>query len=169
MSPFTQALVAITAVMGGTAHAATMRLAAEDLAVRAASITGDMTHYPTGLGACGIVNGEGDPIVAVSHLIFDPQTPGGNPNENPLCGRQVLSIPVLVYSIRLDLRRKSDSRADILIPHRIRISRNGKSVVVKVEDRCEGCGANDVDVPTAVFAQLDNPDAGRVQVTWDWI
>ncbi|KAI0148421.1 RlpA-like double-psi beta-barrel-protein domain-containing protein-containing protein [Xylariaceae sp. FL1272] len=131
MSPLSQVLMAIAAVMSGAAHAATMRLTPQDLTVRAASVTGDMTHYPTGLGACGIVNGEGDPIVSISHLLFDPQTPNGNPNNNPLCGRQ--------------------------------------SVVVKTEDRCEGCAINDVDVPIAVFSQLDNPDLGRVQVTWDWI
>ncbi len=105
----------------------------------AASRTGDLTYYAPGLGACGKVNGENDAVVALSRVIFDPQTPGGNPNRNPLCGR------------------------------RIRISRGGKSVDVRVQDRCEGCKRNDLDVPVKVFRKLANQSAGRVKVNWDYL
>ncbi|KAJ8131017.1 hypothetical protein O1611_g2606 [Lasiodiplodia mahajangana] len=99
---------------------------------------GDLTYYTPGLGACGVVNDGNDPIVAISHLIFDPKTPNGNPNNNPLCGRK------------------------------IKIHRNGKTITVRVRDRCTGCARNDLDVPRKQFAKLANPRAGRVKISWNW-
>ena len=61
----------------------------------------------TGLGACGFTNNNGEKIVALAHALFDRFTPAsGNPNQNSLCGK------------------------------RIQANLNGKSVVVKVVDRC---------------------------------
>jgi expansin (peptidoglycan-binding protein) len=77
--------------------------------------------------------------VALSHLLFDQSTPGGNPNNNPLCGRQ------------------------------IQINLNGASTVVTVADRCEGCQYGDLDVPETVFARLADPSIGRIQMTWNWV
>ncbi|KAI1367272.1 RlpA-like double-psi beta-barrel-protein domain-containing protein-containing protein [Xylaria arbuscula] len=99
---------------------------------------GDLTYYAPGLGACGVVNDGNDPIVAISHLIFDPKTPNGNPNNNPLCGR------------------------------RIKIHRNGKTITVRVRDRCTGCARFDLDVPRKQFAKLAKPAAGRVKMNWNW-
>ena len=50
-------------------------------------VTGDITYYGAGLGACGWVVGGND--VAVSHELFTPKSPGGNGNANPLCGRTI--------------------------------------------------------------------------------
>ncbi|KAH8157537.1 hypothetical protein CIB48_g10708 [Xylaria polymorpha] len=84
-------------------------------------------------------NSESDSIVALSKALFDQYTPNGNPNLNSLCGRQ------------------------------IQINLGGNSAVVTVEDRCEGCQYNDLDVPIAVFSRLADPNAGRVQMTWNWL
>ncbi|KAI0425026.1 RlpA-like double-psi beta-barrel-protein domain-containing protein-containing protein [Xylaria sp. FL1042] len=105
---------------------------------RARKHHGDLTYYAPGLGACGVVNTGSDPIVAISHLIFDPRTPGGNPNNNPLCGRK------------------------------IKIHRNGKTITVTVRDRCEGCDRFDLDVPKKQFAKLAKPRLGRVKMNWNW-
>ena len=51
--------------------------------------TGDLTYYGPGMGACGVVSGDDDPIVAVSHYVFDAVQAGSNPNANPLCGRKI--------------------------------------------------------------------------------
>ncbi|KAI1278572.1 RlpA-like double-psi beta-barrel-protein domain-containing protein-containing protein [Xylaria sp. FL0933] len=99
---------------------------------------GDLTYYKPGLGACGTFNTGDDPIVAISHIIFDPKTPGGNPNNNPLCGRK------------------------------IKIHRNEKTITVTVRDRCEGCAKFDLDVPKKQFAKLAKPAAGRVKMSWNW-
>ncbi|KAG6878220.1 hypothetical protein C0993_010641 [Termitomyces sp. T159_Od127] len=121
--------------------------------------TGDATFYPTGLGACGIVNKDTDHIAAVSHLLFDafpyvfsslidlfPISSvisgynGLNPNTNPLCGKKVS------------------------------VSYGGKSVVVTLTDRCEGCALTDLDLSPAAFDVLADPSVGRLHgMTWKWL
>lgn len=32
---------------------------------------------------------DNDHIVAISHLVYDAQTPGSDPNANPLCGKKI--------------------------------------------------------------------------------
>jgi hypothetical protein len=103
--------------------------------------TGQGTFYATGLGACGITNNDGQFIAAASHLLFDnfPGYTGGNPNANPMCGRQVTA------------------------------HYQGKSVTVTLTDRCEGCAVGDLDFSPAAFNQLADPSAGRISgMTWTW-
>ncbi|KAG8836047.1 hypothetical protein FRC17_010511 [Serendipita sp. 399] len=73
--------------------------------------TGELTFYDTGLGACGRTNNDGDMIAAASMLLFDgfEGYTGGNPNNNPICGR------------------------------RVNIYFEGKSINVELVDRCVGC------------------------------
>lgn len=78
-------------------------------------------------------------ICAISHTLFDAVSTGSNPNENPLCGLK------------------------------LRLRRNGKSVDVRIVDRCVGCAATDLDVAEAVFEQLAKLDQGRVSVKWSWL
>jgi|SRR5271155_4441824 len=103
--------------------------------------TGDLTYYATGLGACGITSADGDPIVAVSHIIFDAVQTGTDPNLNPLCGKML----------------------------RVQREVGGRSLDLKVVDRCTGCKARDLDVTEDTFAELANVDLGRVQVHWSWL
>ncbi|KAI1265151.1 RlpA-like double-psi beta-barrel-protein domain-containing protein-containing protein [Xylariaceae sp. FL1019] len=72
-------------------------------------------------------------------ILFDQYTPGTNPNLNTLCGKQ------------------------------IQITIGDKSTIVTAEDRCEACAVDDLDVPVAVFSQLADPNAGRVQMSWVWL
>jgi expansin (peptidoglycan-binding protein) len=90
---------------------------------RAALAGGRFTYYTPGLGACGYANSEAEYVVALNHVDFDPYTPNGNPNNNPLCGRM------------------------------IRASYNGKSVDVKLVDRCPGCNSGDLDLSPAAFSE----------------
>ncbi|KAH6847738.1 RlpA-like double-psi beta-barrel-protein domain-containing protein-containing protein [Chaetomium sp. MPI-CAGE-AT-0009] len=106
---------------------------------RAALASGRFTYYNPGLGACGQNHGDGDLVVALSHADFDPSTPGGNPNNNPLCGR------------------------------RLRASYSGKSVDVTVVDRCEACNSGDLDLSPAAFQALADLSLGVIQGTWEWI
>lgn len=55
----------------------------------AEAFTGDLTYYTPGLGACGVVSTNSDMIVSLSHFVYDKLTPGGNPNNNPLCGTKL--------------------------------------------------------------------------------
>ncbi|KAJ9228686.1 hypothetical protein DTO166G5_8379 [Paecilomyces variotii] len=52
---------------------------------------------------------------------------------------------------------------------KIRLRRDGKSVDVKVVDRCVGCKATDIDTTRSVFSKLANLEQGRVTVEWAWL
>ncbi|KAL7912523.1 expansin-like protein [Trichoderma velutinum] len=52
---------------------------------------------------------------------------------------------------------------------KIRIDHRGRSVVVTVVDRCEGCAENDLDLsPGAFRAVIGELEVGRTTATWDW-
>ncbi|TRX91344.1 hypothetical protein FHL15_007766 [Xylaria flabelliformis] len=136
MQSFTKIVLAVVVAATDLVSAAP---ATSPTAIASRSMSGDLTYYTPGLGACGVYNSEEDAIVALSRELFDPHTPNGNPNLNTYCGR------------------------------RIKISRGGHSAVVTVRDRCEGCQKDDLDVPVKVFSQLADPNDGRVKMTWDWV
>ncbi|KAF8522601.1 plant expansin [Hysterangium stoloniferum] len=107
---------------------------------------GEATFFAPGLGACGITNSPADFMVAVSAQLFasllhpsDDAQSMGNPNKNPVCGKQITA------------------------------NANGKSVTVTVEDRCPGCAQFDLDFSPAAFNVLADPSVGRLQgVTWSF-
>lgn len=68
---------------------------------------GDLTYYEPAMGSCGITSSGSDSICAVSKLLYDAASTGSDPNQNPLCGAK------------------------------LRLRRGGKSVDVKVVDRCK--------------------------------
>jgi len=107
------------------------------------SHNGQGTFYDTGLTACGVTNNDGEMIVAVSHTLFDsfPGYNGANPNNNPICGKK------------------------------IKANFKGKSVIVTVTDRCEGCKPDDLDfTPTAFQRLIGDLGLGRVDgVSWDFV
>ncbi|KAK1584925.1 RlpA-like double-psi beta-barrel-protein domain-containing protein-containing protein [Colletotrichum navitas] len=102
--------------------------------------TGDLTYYDVGLGACGYTSSDSDMIVSVSHYLWDAVQSGGNPNNNPLCGKKI----------------------------RVRRDAEG-SVDVTVVDRCTGCKPTDLDLSPAGFERLADKDEGRVKGTWSWL
>lgn len=108
------------------------------------SFTGELTYFSPGMGACGHQSGEGDKMVAISQTLFDQYTPGGNPNNNPLCGA-TLSIK----------------------------GADGAEHKATIWDRCVGCKESDLDLPEAFFnavttpAGSDKPADGRAYgVEW---
>lgn len=107
--------------------------------------TGDATYYAPGLGVCGIDSTDADAIVAVSWQVFDAVQVGGNPNNNPLCGRKVWATRV-----------REETGKNV-------------SVVATVVDRCTGCQPTDLDFSSALFDILANHDLGRVRVSWAWL
>lgn len=102
---------------------------------------GDATYYDVGLGACGEWNVSSDPIVAVSHTLFDtyPGYDGANPNNNPICGKKLTA------------------------------TYKGKSVTVTVRDRCVGCAPDDIDLSISAFEKLAPKAVGRMHdVKWSF-
>ncbi|KAL8222979.1 hypothetical protein R6Q57_020378 [Mikania cordata] len=43
----------------------------------------------------------------------------------------------------------------------------GGSVVVRIVDRCPGCGPNEIDLSQEAFAIIANPDAGRINIEYN--
>ncbi|KIY74184.1 carbohydrate-binding module family 5 protein [Cylindrobasidium torrendii FP15055 ss-10] len=107
------------------------------------AFTGEATYYDPGLGACGIVNTSSDLIVAVSLTYFNKYPGAGtNPNLNPICGKK------------------------------IRVTYEGRTVDVAVEDNCPTCAEYDLDLTmTAIKYLVDDPVfVGRLKgVTWEFI
>ncbi|KAL1836444.1 hypothetical protein VTJ49DRAFT_5144 [Mycothermus thermophilus] len=97
------------------------------------------TWFHPGLGACGMYNGDGDLIAALSYADFDPHTPNGNPNRNTQCGR------------------------------RARISYQGRITDVTIVDRCPGCPPGGLDLSPAAFQRLADLGAGIIYGEWQWI
>ncbi|KAH9837114.1 RlpA-like double-psi beta-barrel-protein domain-containing protein-containing protein [Rhodofomes roseus] len=93
-----------------------------------------------GLGACGITNSDSDYIIAVSEDLFDnyPGYDGVNPNNNPVCNKQIIA------------------------------TYGGKSITVTVTDRCTGCNATSIDFTPTAFSQLADQSLGRIHLTWVW-
>ncbi|KAJ9656205.1 hypothetical protein H2201_008617 [Coniosporium apollinis] len=105
-----------------------------------ASYTGELTWYETGLGSCGIVSGSTEPIVAISHVLYDATKIDGNPNHNTICGKK------------------------------ISIEYAGKSHVATVVDRCPGCKEGDLDLSNGFFNTVTNFGDGRVYgAKWSFI
>lgn len=80
-------------------------------------------------------------VLALSKFFMKLPPHVTNPNKHPLCAR--------------------DRCAQI----------NGKrgSVVLKISDTCDACKAYDVDVADSIFPLLDDPEKGRVKVTWKFV
>ncbi|KAJ3795105.1 RlpA-like double-psi beta-barrel-protein domain-containing protein-containing protein [Lentinula aff. detonsa] len=147
-STFTLALVSFLAMFVSVSYGAPIAIrrstaiaGRQDTTSSGTTYSGDGTWYETGLGACGITNTDGDPIVAAAWQTFD-QYPGAtaNPNDNPICNKQV----TLYYG--------------------------GKSVTATITDRCAGCeGAADLDMSPSLFDTLvGDPGIGRVSITWHY-
>lgn len=43
------------------------------------------------------------------------------------------------------------------------------SVKLKISDTCSGCKTYDVDVAGEIFPRLDDPNKGRVRVSWRFV
>ncbi|KIM61694.1 hypothetical protein SCLCIDRAFT_1215786 [Scleroderma citrinum Foug A] len=111
-----------------------------DLGYMSGTQYGQGTFFDTGLGACGLVNDNSDHIAAVSVLLFNsyPGYNGLNPNNNPICGRQIIA------------------------------HYEGKSTTVTVVDSCPGCALKDLDLTPTAFSDLADQDLGRINISWEW-
>ncbi|KAK0651110.1 RlpA-like double-psi beta-barrel-protein domain-containing protein-containing protein [Cercophora newfieldiana] len=108
-----------------------------------ASVSAEIRFYDpsVGPGACGQTHQASEHIVALGYELFDAQAPGGNPNNNPLCGKK------------------------------IRVSYGSKSVDVTITDRCPdaNCKGNNLDLSQGAFEVLSPTTPGVISGTWEYI
>ncbi|KAI8266394.1 Allergen Asp f 7 [Colletotrichum sp. SAR11_239] len=99
--------------------------------------SGVMTWFNPSLGSCGRTNGDNDMVVAISHITMGDA--GGNPNNNPNCGKTIT------------------------------ISRGGITKFATIVDKCMGCGVDHIDVSPAVFRAFADLGAGKIgDVKWSF-
>ncbi|KAJ7081151.1 hypothetical protein B0H15DRAFT_1024929 [Mycena belliarum] len=151
--------------------------------------TGEMTYYAQGLGACGDVYDDNSFTAAVSHIMFDAW-PGASAeqNRNPICGPYVPGRTELnsagafepVSSVKSSgpgyaqiggdgvLNCVGTAAVPCHVPLTATVTHAGKSIQVKIVDRCTGCQENDIDLTPAAFKALADKGLGRTSVTWNF-
>lgn len=118
--------------------------------------TGDGTYYDDWkrtITACGKPVGQVGPhLCALSPKymdVFEDGQPCYNPNTHPLCSGK--SVCVLVWNASHGTVPPADA------------------LQLKVEDRCAGCKADDIDLADDVYEMIAPKAAGRVKVHWKFI
>ncbi len=96
-------------------------------------------------------------------LLFDtwPGYNGANPNNNPICGHSA-KVSCALSSVVLARCRDTD-------PCPPPFTDGGKSVTVRIEDRCVGCAKRDIDLSESAFLELGDLGIGRADMTWEWV
>jgi len=59
-----------------------------------------------------------------------------------------------------------DTGSQCHIPLTATVKHGGKSIQVKIVDRCEACAIGDIDLTPTAFAALADPSLGRTDVEW---
>jgi len=72
--------------------------------------------------------------------LSDAHWSGGDTESDPICGRKV----------------------------RVTDFQSRKSVVVTIQDKCDDCNSNDIDLSPAAFRALRPLGTGRFKVDWDF-
>ncbi|KAL8952364.1 MAG: hypothetical protein Q9222_001726 [Ikaeria aurantiellina] len=116
------------------------------ISTQAATVfSGDGTFYSpsVGFGSCGVQNSDSDLVAALAQSTMRLYNPS-NPNNNPLCG------------------------------HKVKVwetSKPSNTVIVAIMDTCPGCTTTnfDLDLSPAAFNKLDNPDVGRIKISWEFL
>ncbi|KAJ7153527.1 hypothetical protein C8R43DRAFT_448889 [Mycena crocata] len=151
---------------------------------------GEMTYYGQGLGACGDVYDDESFTAAVSMLMYDKwpgAIPGGaEQNRNPICGpfvpgrKSLNQAGLMVSAVKSSIGGYAQIGGDGLIncvgssnpivqchiPLTATVTHGGKSIQVRIVDRCVGCAVDDIDLTPAAFAAIADPALGRTDVTW---
>jgi len=105
----------------------------------AEAINGDATWYSPSVGLVACGTHHGDDEW-IAATAFSYWTTG-NPNVDPMCNK----------------------RARVTDPA------SGKSVTVRIRDKCAGCKRGDIDLSSGAFKQLRDLGVGRFKVNWDFV
>ncbi|KAB5591143.1 hypothetical protein CTheo_5394 [Ceratobasidium theobromae] len=108
------------------------------LEARGPTHNGEVTYYYPGggYGACGTRINNGDMVAAISARAYDELMVDSNPNHSRACGKTAT------------------------------VTANGKTISVRVADRCGDCPYDNIDLTSAGFQRLAPLSAGRIKATW---
>lgn len=107
---------------------------------------GYFSYYDVGMGACGVSNTDSEYVFAISESIFDANMKDGNPNNNPLCKRQ---ISITTYA--------------------------GSKITAQMMDRCVGCDASGshLDLSPSLWDAVSKGDPKADGLchgySWEWL
>ena len=88
--------------------------------------------------------------------LFHSGYTGGNPNDNPVCGKQI------------EISCKFFNTATLT--YLILLLDGGNSVTVTVLDACEACAETSLDLSTGAFDILAAESIGRLHnASWKWV
>ncbi|KAB5589544.1 putative effector protein [Ceratobasidium theobromae] len=92
------------------------------------------TYYnpSAGVGACGWSDSDSELVAAIGTSLYQQMMVDRNPNHCKACGKSA------------------------------KVTWRGKSVTVKIVDRCPGCGYNDIDLSPAAFRRLAALGVGKL-------
>ncbi|PON25726.1 hypothetical protein TGAM01_v205163 [Trichoderma gamsii] len=110
-------------------------------------------------------------------------TTSAAPTEQDTRAAAAFTGSVTYYEVGLGAcgQTNSDSELVVAVSHslydrehpcgrNIRVHYEGKSVDVRVVDRCESCAEDDLDLSPTAFQQVIGPlSIGRATATWEWI
>lgn len=102
---------------------------------------GDATYYNLmgAYTACGTQHNDDELVCALNSQQFDPETPGGNPNNNGLCGQK------------------------------IKVTGPRGTAVVTIVDRLPSGNYGDLDLSPAAFKRVvGDLGLGRTRVQWQY-
>ncbi|KAB5592589.1 putative effector protein [Ceratobasidium theobromae] len=100
------------------------------------------TYYnpSVGIGACGWANSDSELVAAIGTSLFQEMMVDGNPNHGQACGKTAA------------------------------VTWNGKTVNMRVVDRCYACGYNDIDLSPVGFQQFAGLGVGKLNgVSWRFV
>lgn len=103
-------------------------------------------------------------------------------SSNPICGPFVTGRKVINQEGRFVPVVKGDSfvlvggdgvlncepNSQCHVPLTATVRHGGKSIQVKIVDRCEACAVDDIDLTPAAFAALADMGLGRTNVEWQF-
>ena len=100
---------------------------------------GDATHYNPSAGYTACGTKHGDEDLIAALPFHFWTTP--NPNKDPMCTKSV----------------------------RVTNPQNGKTVTVRIQDKCQGCKGDDIDLSLGAFRQINDPAVGRFKANWIFV
>ncbi|SFR28219.1 Rare lipoprotein A (RlpA)-like double-psi beta-barrel [Lentzea waywayandensis] len=82
------------------------------------------------------------------------------------CGTKINAATELLVAAPAALWTTPNPNNDPLCRKSIRVTHNGKTITVRIKDKCPSCASNKIDLSQPAFSRLANTSVGIINVTW---